>query len=161
PLERIGDVVVLVEDGKIAALRPRHELPIPNGARVEDYGKDIIAPGYADIHIHGAAGHDVMQPSPDGRRAMEQFLAAHGVTSYLPTTVSAPLDVTLDALEALADAIEQSREPGYATPAGIHLEGPFLSEARCGVHPREYLAAPSLKLFDQYWQAARGHIRIM
>lgn len=161
PVERISDAVLLVEDGKIVAIGPRRELAIPRGARVEDYGKDIIAPGYVDVHIHGAAGHDVMQPSSDGRRAMQQFLAAHGVTSYLPTTVSAPLDVTLRGLENLADAIERPAAPGCAKALGIHLEGPFLSEARCGVHARENLAAPSLKLFEQFWQAARGHIRMM
>jgi len=160
PLERIADAVLLVEDGKVTALGPRRELAIPTGARVEDYGKDVIAPGYVDLHIHGAAGHDVMQISRAGRAAMEQFLAAHGVTTYLPTTVSAPLDATLRALEALADATEQPTK-GCARAAGIHLEGPFLSEVRCGVHPRENLAPPSLQMFEQFWQAARGHIRMM
>jgi N-acetylglucosamine-6-phosphate deacetylase len=160
PLERIADAVLLVEDGRIVALGPRREVSIPTGARVEDCGKDVIAPGYVDIHIHGAAGHDVMQSSAAGRRAMGRFLAAHGVTAYLPTTVSAPLDTTLRALEDLAAAIQQP-ERCCARAAGIHLEGPFLSHARCGVHMRENLAAPSVQLFEKFWQAGRGHIRMM
>jgi len=99
--------------------------------------------------------------------AIETLLARHGVTAYFPTTVTASFDTTLHALDRLALAIEHRQQsahaanPGRALPMGIHLEGPFISHARSGVHPLDYLLAPTLPLFERFWQAARGRIRMM
>jgi N-acetylglucosamine-6-phosphate deacetylase len=119
--------------------------------------------------MHGGAGLDVMQASEAEVPRFGRFLAQHGVTGYFPTTVAAPLDVTCAALERIADAIEagaSTNENGnndapQARPLGIHLEGPFLSHARRGVHAPENLALPTVALFDRLWQAARGHVRML
>jgi len=162
PLEKIESAVVLVEDGVIASIGTRDEVEIPGGARVVDMGDAALAPGLVDIHIHGGAGHDVMETAPDALACIEQLLFRHGVTAYLPTTVTAPIDATLAALERLAKAIESKAHPGnQARPVGIHLEGPFLSHARRGVHPVEHLLPPTIEAFERFWQAAHGHIKMI
>lgn len=166
PLEEIQNPLVFVEDGMITELASRSTAEIPANANLVDFHDAIIAPGFVDIHMHGGAGLDVMLAAEADLPRLGRFLAQHGVTGYFPTTVAAPLDVTCAALERLANAIEASGADNHgkdaqARPLGIHLEGPFLSHARRGVHPPENLALPTVTLFERLWQAARGHVRML
>src|SRR5215469_1669832 len=106
-----------------------------------------------------------MEPSGDALSAVEKLLHKHGVTTYFPTTVTAPVGLTLSALERLADAIEQAEHSpdlaDRARPVGIHIEGPFISHKRPGVHPLKDLLPPTLEMFERFWQAARGRIKVM
>jgi N-acetylglucosamine-6-phosphate deacetylase len=168
PLEEIQNPLLFIEEGIVSAVSSRADREVPSTATMVDLGDAILAPGFVDIHMHGGAGLDVMRASVAELPYLHKFLATHGVTGYFPTTVAAPLDETCLALERLADVIEAGQVPqatngdgAQARPLGIHLEGPFLSHKRRGVHSPENLLEPTLEIFDRLWQAARGHVRMM
>ncbi len=173
PREDFLDPLLFIEDGVISAVSSRAAREIPTHATLIDLAHDgladaILAPGFVDIHMHGGAGLDVMRSTPAELPHLNKFLTTHGVTGYFATTVAAPLDQTCVALEHLANAIEAAQasaaangDAAQARPLGIHLEGPFLSHKRRGVHPPEYLVEPTLAVFERLWQAARGHVRMM
>ena len=153
---------ITIEDGRIASIVGRG----PGDARGKlDFPQATLAPAFVDVHIHGAAGHDLMEATPEALQAVGGFLATRGTGSYLATTVTAPLDTTLRALEGLARQIANPEllESGKASakPVGIHLEGPFLSPKKCGVQPVEHMLAPDIGVFDRLFEAAEGRVRLM
>lgn len=163
---------VVIEDGKIVSIDKRDtqnagdtsEAGEPHDlSHMRHFPAATLAPAFFDAHIHGAAGHDVMEATPEALRSIGLFLASRGTGSFLATTVTAPVDATLRALSGLAKLVasENDQSGGIAQPIGIHLEGPFLSHEKRGVQPAEHLLAPDIGVFDRFFEAAEGHIRLM
>jgi N-acetylglucosamine-6-phosphate deacetylase len=160
PTETIDSPAVLIDDERVVRLGSRDAIEVPTNAVRRDFPDSIIAPGFIDLHIHGGAGHDVMEPSDAAFEAVSKHLAKTGVTSFLPTSVTASVEATLRALEHLGRAIQKQTASG-AKPIGIHLEGPFISTAKCGVHPVHEIKEPSIDLLERFWQASNGTIKIV
>ncbi len=116
-----------------------------------------VVPGFVDIHTHGAMGEDFSDGKPKGLQPMADFYAAHGVTSYLATTMTLKEEVLTPAMHAIRDFTRA----GGAKCAGVHLEGPFLSFAKRGAQAAENLHLPDAALFDRLNEASGGQVRLV
>ncbi|WP_027409401.1 N-acetylglucosamine-6-phosphate deacetylase [Anoxybacteroides tepidamans] len=150
---------ILIESGKIAYVGPL--LPFPNVEGIELGKQYYVVPGFIDLHIHGAAGSDVMDATPEALQTMASVLPEEGTTSFLATTMTAPANEIENAVQNVANYIHFYNQPGTAEVLGIHLEGPFLSPKRAGAqHPR-HIVAPDIELFQRWQKEARGTIRLV
>src|SRR5271154_940508 len=90
PVREIRDGVVIVEGSRISAVGARNEITVPADAKnIEAHGQTLV-PGFVDVHVHGAGGHDVMEATPAALDCITSTVARHGTTSILATTVTAP-----------------------------------------------------------------------
>lgn len=129
--DRIEPGVVRIEDEWIVAVEPD-----PSGA-----AGPYLAPGFVDVHVHGWGGHDAMGDR-DALTGMARALLPRGVTSFLPTAVTAPLDQLARFAERVRGWMPDAPDDG-AQPIGFNLEGPFLAEARRGAHDAAALRVPA------------------
>ncbi len=125
----VPDGVVRIDDGRIADVTPALSTDTDQTAA-------WILPGFVDIHVHGGGGHTFTTGNPDEALATAQFHRRHGTTTMLASLVTAPPAQTREAVAALAELVHSG------DLAGVHLEGPYLSTARCGAHNPAYLRDP-------------------
>lgn len=130
----------------------------PAGAEVFDARGLIVAPGFIDVHIHGAAGAMCEDADPDSVLRISATLAQFGVTGFLATLATLPPDRLTEAVDAIASVM--GAEPG-ARILGIHLEGPYLSPLRAGAQAVPWMRLPSIEEFDALYDRCDGGIRLV
>ena len=130
--DRVATGRLTIDDGRIAAIE-LDDAPARDGP--------FITPGFVDVHVHGGGGHDAMG-GRDALDGMARHLLRHGVTAFLPTAVTAPLDALVTFAEGVRAWLLDAPSDG-AEPLGFNLEGPFLAPARRGAHDPAHLRVPA------------------
>jgi N-acetylglucosamine-6-phosphate deacetylase len=131
----LPDASVVAVRGRIKAVGPRRTTRMPKGSLEVDARRGFIAPGFVDIHVHGGAGADYMDGTPDAVTTANRCHARHGTTTIFPTTTTgspAQIDAMLDACEAARSAwtvVDGARI------GGVHFYGPYFAPDKVGCHP--------------------------
>lgn len=146
---------VLLENGKISEVSTT-EIAVDQDVQVIDGQGLNLIPGFIDTHIHGANGADTMDGTVEALDAISSVLPKEGTTSFLATTMTQSKENIEKALENVA---EYTSKPKHAEIIGIHLEGPFINEARKGAQPGEYVIAPDVELFKKWQTLTNGLIK--
>jgi N-acetylglucosamine-6-phosphate deacetylase len=152
---RLDDAVVLVEGDRIAWVGQAGAWPGATGDLPAPAPGRLILPGLVDVHCHGAAGYGFPEADADGMRAASAHHLRHGTTTLVGSLVSAPADVLEQRVAALLPLVQS----GHL--AGIHLEGPFLSVARCGAQDPRSILPGDPDLLRRLVDAGRGAVRSM
>ena len=127
----------------------------PPGLAVIDLHGQWVLPGFVDMHVHGGGGASFTAGSADDARRAVEFHRGHGTTSIVASLVTAPVAE----LESRAAMLAVLAAEGVI--AGLHLEGPFLSAARCGAQDPRHMIAPDVAVFERLGAAAAGHLKVI
>jgi N-acetylglucosamine-6-phosphate deacetylase len=128
---------MIVEEDKISEIfAQKSGIQKEKGAQIIDYGDAYIAPGFVDLHLHGAMGKDVMDCREQSMRTIAEHQANHGITGFLGSTISSPLDTVLEAVRVINNS---AQDPLPSEVLGVHVEGPFLSTREKGAHPVSHI----------------------
>ncbi len=131
----------------------------PPEAPVRDLGGGWLLPGFVDLHVHGGHGHNFADSADDMAEGVA-FHRTRGTTRTLVSLVAAPLDDLHEQLSWVAKLTERGAHPdGHVV--GAHLEGPFLSHARCGAQNPAYLRGPDPSVLAGLLDAGRGCVRVV
>ncbi|MDS1272214.1 N-acetylglucosamine-6-phosphate deacetylase [Lipingzhangella sp. LS1_29] len=144
-----------LRQGRVAELGSAAQQPAHPAAATVDVAGRWVAPGLVDIHCHGGAGHDFGEARTQATTAALAPHLGSGTTSTLASLVTASAEDLLHQVRSLA----ADATAGHV--AGIHLEGPYLAEARCGAHDPTQLRDPDPAEFERLRAAADGHLRMI
>jgi len=139
PAEIRDGLEVVVDEGKIVELRQAGYIGEHD---VIDLGGNYLAPGFVDLHVHGAVGHDTMEASPEAFRAICDYHGSGGTTALLLTTATAPIKAIVNVLETVRASISS-----ISQIAGVHIEGPFISKAKIGAQRAALVRKPTPKAY--------------
>ena len=146
-------IEVVIRDGIIDAIT---DIPSDDPA--------WLSPGLIDLQVNGYQGFDLNSDNvtPDTVINLSRSVLAAGVTTFLPTIITASEEKIIACLRAIAVARQLNPALSHMIP-GIHVEGPYLSpeDGPRGAHPREHIRPPSMAEFDRWQQASGGLVKLV
>ena len=145
---------IAFEDGKISFIGKDDSIE----SIIETNG--TVVAGFIDQHVHGAGGSDGMDGTEKDIQIISETLAREGTTGFLVTTMTQSPENISQALSAVKTVMDKGEYKG-AEVLGVHLEGPFISPKHNGAQPLEYVATPSVEIFDKYDEISGGNIKIV
>ena len=149
PSEALNSGTLVIEEGIVKSVS------LSEG----EEGKGYIVPGFVDTHIHGCCGYDTNDGTAEALLEMSKELVKFGVTSFIPTTVTASKEDLIKVAKAVAEAMKvQKKELNGARILGLHLEGPYINVEKKGAQNPEYIRKPDFDEFMEIWKAAEGNI---
>lgn len=146
-----GPVTLTVDEGTIVG--------VEFGADAPEHGAGLLTAGMVDVQVNGFAGVDFAQASPEELGAAARAIARTGVTSFIPTLISAPVDALAAQIVRLTAMLPGPDDGAQAL--GLHLEGPFLSNRKAGAHDRSALRDPDPAALDLLLEAGAGRVALM
>jgi len=154
----IDDAYILIEKGVIVEVGKEPFTGFAN-ATINVEGS-IVMPGFIDTHTHGIGGLDVViNRDPWKILEMAKQYSRHGVTGFLPTTVTAPFDVLIEASKAVSEAMKEWRSDYGARILGVHLEGPYINPEMAGAQNKAFIRLPNIEEFKKLLEASHNNIK--
>ena len=141
-LDKIEKGSVLIENGKIKEINPND----CDDKNVIDANGLYLSPGFIDVHIHGAGGHDTMDGTFEAINEISKVIVKHGTTSFTPTTMTVGVEDIRKSMKVIKEAKVNGTDG--AIVLGAHLEGPFISPKAIGAQNPNYLIPPTLENYN-------------
>ncbi|MCG0274939.1 MAG: N-acetylglucosamine-6-phosphate deacetylase [Thermosediminibacteraceae bacterium] len=161
PYEVLEDHWVLIQDGKIEEIK-KGKIPEGNYDRVVDAQGNYLSPGFIDIHNHGSYGKDFMEATSDALETIAKFHLKNGVTGFLATVLTSPIEEMKKAIKAAADYMGVQRvDKGMAALLGIYVEGPYFSLEKKGAQPAEYIKRPDINELKELLAASGNGVKVV
>lgn len=146
--------VLIVEDGTILGVK--NDCSVNDCDELIDYSQYELIPGLIDPHIHGADGFDTMNCSYEALNSISMFLAKHGITGFLPTTVTQDINKVKNAVENVAENIHKVKG---AEILGTYVEGPYITEEHRGAHATEFIREICVDELKELLEAGKGTVK--
>lgn len=158
PIEKLSKVYVLISSGRIDKI-VSWKNKVSEEYEIIDYSDYICAPGYIDIHTHGCYGYSVMDNKKESILKISENLLKHGVTSFLPTTLSAPIDELSSILKNITSAMKINNNG--AEILGAYVEGPYINKEKAMAQNVMFIRNPNIEEFEELIKVSEKNIRVI